>query len=116
MEANSAELQANSLLQAKVEMLRDNLKTARVEAAEKAALQNDVAQLKSQLSKGKDALASGWAGAKPRSLSEDGGGSQSQVWLQLVRFHHPTLSLTFHAFLAPPLQAAARSLAFLVHS
>lgn len=88
MKAFPPVLQANSLLQAKIEMLRDNLKSARVEAAEKAALEKEVAQLKTELSRGKAQGAastpSGLEQVKQRSLSEDGGGSQSQVWLQLV--------------------------------
>jgi Tfp pilus assembly protein FimT len=74
-------------------MLRDNLKAARVESEERNALQNEVAELKNQLS---EAAAKAKAdgrnpskaimhdGAKPRCLSEDGATGQSQVWLQLV--------------------------------
>ena len=92
-------LQANSLLQAKVDMLRDNVKqAARVTASEKAALESEVAQLKQQLaasgrsrsgfaSRSTSQVLDGEAHAvkQTRSLSEDGG-SQSQLWMQLVRW------------------------------
>ncbi|CAL8472196.1 g11738 [Coccomyxa elongata] len=91
-------LHANSLLQAKVDMLRDLLKAARVTASEKAALESEVAQLKQRLAapgRSRSGVASrttsqvldGEAHAvtpikQTRSLSEDGG-SQSQLWMQL---------------------------------
>ncbi len=83
-------------------MLRDNLKAARVSSSE---MESEVAQLKLRLA------ASGWSPAgdpiransqavegrdvaahsakQTRSLSEDGG-SQGQLWMQLVR--NPELS------------------------
>ena len=94
-------LQANSLLQAKVDMLRDNLKAARVTASEKAALESEIALLKQRLaasgrsrsgaaSGSRSQVLDGEANAalpikETRSLSEDGG-SQSQLWMQLVRW------------------------------
>lgn len=97
-------VQANSLLQAKVDMLRDNLKAARVASSEKAALESEVQQLKQQLSlsgrNSQESVKGGAlqafvsrseaksAGKQMRSLSEDGG-SQSQLWMQLVSHSKP---------------------------
>ena len=76
--------QANGLLQAKVDMLRDNLKAARMDASEKARLKAEVARLKERRASSTAAEHSG--GLKTsRSTGEDDMGSQTQLWLQLVR-------------------------------
>ena len=81
---NGRMAQANGLLQAKVEMLRDNLKAARMDASEKARLQAEVARLKER--RGGSSTAEHSSGLKTsRSTGEDDMGSQTQLWLQLVR-------------------------------
>jgi hypothetical protein len=79
--------QANGLLQAKVDMLRDNLKAARTDTAGKARLEAEVARLtERQNSGGSSSMADALGALKPtRSTGDDELGSQTQLWMQLVR-------------------------------
>ena len=88
-------LQANGLLAAKVEMLRDNLKAARTESADRAKLEEEVARLKEQLAAASQEAAGQLPGRggirKGRSVSQDELRSQTQLWMQLVRVHGHTV-------------------------
>lgn len=84
-------LQANGLLSAKVEMLRDNLKAARMESADKVKLEEEVTQLKQQLAASQGAGQSGRGIRKGRSVSQDELRSQTQLWMQLVRTQPVTM-------------------------
>ena len=77
-------VQANGLLQAKVDMLRDNLKAARTDTAGKARLEAEVARLNERQG-GSSSMADALGALKTsRSTSEDELGSQTQLWIQLV--------------------------------